>query len=184
MASTPLGNEDELRQKIASALGLPPVIEEPLDAEHRRRYGLTVGGQRLLLNLANPVHVVNVVPAYRLPNTRPWFLGLTNLRGALVPLYDLAGALDLPESPHDRRMLMVLGEGDEAAATLIDGPPRHVLVGENQTLDALPSLHPLVAPHALCAYRLGDGIWVELDWRALFDDLRERALGAAPGAAP
>jgi twitching motility protein PilI len=176
MASTPLGHDEDLRKKIATALGLPPGSEEAPAPDHRRRYGLTIGGQRFLLDLSHHVHVVDVPPAYRLPNTRAWFLGIVNLRGSLVPLYDLAATFELPESRADRRMMLVVGEGDGAAGTIIDGPPRHVLVGENQEVADIPSLHPAALPHAQRGYRLADGVWVELDWEQLFASLRERAL--------
>jgi chemotaxis signal transduction protein len=176
MATTPFAQDDQLTERIATALGLPPGAGAGLTSDSGRRYGLTIGGQRFLLDLRNPVHVVDVLPSYRLPNTRAWCLGLVNLRGSLVPLFDLAACFELPEAPADRRMMLVLGEGDDAAATLIDGPPRHVLVGENQGGAQAPSLHPSVAPHATTAYRLNDGVWVEVDWQALFMDLRDMAL--------
>lgn len=176
MATTPVGQDDDLQKKIATALGMPALSEEDVDAESRRRYGLTVGGQRFLLDLSNHVHVVDIPPAYRLPNTRSWFLGVVNLRGSLVPLFDLAACFELPEAPADRRMMLVLGEGDAAAATIIDGPPRHVLVGENQESAQTPALHTIAMQHASTSYRLSDGIWVELDWLGLFLDLGTLAL--------
>ena len=181
MATTPIDQDEDLKQRLASALGLAPAGVDAPELDSRRRYGLSIGGQRFLLDLANPVHVVDVAPAYRLPNTRGWMLGVINLRGSLVPLYDLASCFELPPSPPDRSMMLVLGEGDDAVATVIDGPPRHMLAGENQELETIPALHSLVRPHAYAAYRLGDGVWVEVDWYALFADLRTRALLYPPG---
>ena len=176
MASTRLGQDDDLQKKIAAALGMPPGSEEQSATDHRRRYGLTIGGQRFLLDLSDHVHVVDVPRAFRLPNTRRWFLGVVNLRGSLVPLFDLAACFELPEAPADRRMMLVLGDGDDAAGTIIDGPPRHVLVGENQETAQAPVLHPIASSHATTAYRLSDGIWVELDWHGLFVEARARSL--------
>lgn len=176
MATTPIDQDEDLKQRLATALGLASVGTPVEELDGRRRYGLAIGGQRFLLDLKNSVHVVDEASAYRLPNTRSWMLGVVNLRGSLVPLYDLAGCFELPPSPADRRMILVLGDGDNAAASVIDGPPRHVLVDENQEVDQLPSLHDFVVPHASGAYRLADGVWVELDWYGLFCDLRERAL--------
>ena len=173
--------DEDLQQKIATALGIPPGGDEQNLTDHRRRYGLTIGGQRFLLDLADHVHVVDVPPAYRLPNTRSWFLGVANLRGSLVPLFDLASCFELPEAPADRRMMLVLGDGDDAAGTVIDGPPRHVLVSENQETAQTPSLHPVAAAHVTTTYRLSDGIWVELDWHDLFAQVSSMSLiGSQP----
>ena len=176
MASTPIGQDQDLQHKIAAALGITSQGDSRGEADHRRRYGLTIGGQRFLLDLRHHVHVVDVPRAYRLPNTHRWFLGVVNLRGSLVPLFDVAACLELPEAPADRRMMLVLGEGDDAAATVIDGPPRHVLVSENQEIAESPSLHRVAMSRATTAYRLSEGVWVELDWQGLFTDLSALAL--------
>ena len=168
-------HHDNLQERLANALGLPPggeVRHLGLD----RRYRLGVGGQRFLLDLSLAVHVIDVPVSYRLPNTRPWFLGIVNLRGALVPLYDLAAFLELPAPPEGERMMLVVGDGDEGAATIIDAPPTHVSVSDELRADELPSLDPLIERHARVAYRLADGIWVELDWDALFQELKGLAV--------
>ena len=183
MSITPADHTQELQQKIASALGMPPNSDSQLDTDSRRRYGLTIGGQRFLLALRERIHVVNVPRAYRLPNTRSWCLGIANLRGSLIPLYDLASCFELPDAPADRRMMLVLGDGDDAAGTIIDGPPRHVLVSENQESTQVPILHATAMAHADTAYRLNDGIWVELDWRALFRALASHCVVGPPSAA-
>ena len=176
MATTPTFKDEQLEQRLASAFGVTTVPVDEVPVDHRRRYGLAIGGQRFLLELSQSVHVVAVASAHRLPNTHPWMLGLVNLRGSLVPLYDLAACFDLTPSPLDRRMMLVLGDGDDAAAAIIDGPPRHMLVGDNQRVEQMPILHEMLVPLALSAHRLSDGVWVALNWYELFRVLKDRSL--------
>ena len=134
---------------------------------------MQIGGQRLLLDGSGSVRVMDPPEMFRIPNTYAWCLGLANVRGALVPVYDLAEwqSLSLDESP---RMMLVVGDGDGVAATLVDGPPRHLLVPG--TRSAIPALSDGFATHAVEAYSMDDGIWTALDWEALFDRLRTLAV--------
>jgi twitching motility protein PilI len=139
----------------------------------RRRYGVVIGGQRLLLDGSGAVRVLEPGPLSRLPNTHDWFLGLANVRGNLVPVYDLARWQALPAA-NPGRMLLVVGTDDLAAATLIDDSPRSLSVPA--TACALPALSAGFAAHAEEAFTLDDGIWTELDWDALFAQTKAVAV--------
>jgi len=140
-----------------------------------RRYGVVVGGQRLLLAADGAVRVLEPPPVYRMPNTRAWFPGLANVRGSLVPVYDLAAWLDLPV-PETRRMLLVVGQGDASAGVLVDSSPRHLVIAADAPRQAAPAVPAALAEHALETYNLGDAAWTAIDWDALFGQLQRLAL--------
>jgi twitching motility protein PilI len=54
------------------------------------RLGLSCGGERWLIRLADAAEVVAVPTLARVPLTQPWFLGLANIRGNLFSVVDLA----------------------------------------------------------------------------------------------
>jgi len=54
------------------------------------RLGLACGGERFLIRLGDAAEVVAVPPIAKVPLTRPWFLGLANVRGNLYSVIDLA----------------------------------------------------------------------------------------------
>ena len=62
-----------------------------------RQLGVVIGTQCWLLNLKEAGEIVTVGTITRVPLTQPWFLGLTNLRGNLVSVVDLAHLMG--ESP-------------------------------------------------------------------------------------
>lgn len=139
----------------------------------RRRYGILIGGQRLLLGSRGAVRVIEPGPVSRLPNTHRWFFGLTNIRSSMVPVYDLARrqALTVPDTG---RMLLVLGVDTLATAVMIDRSPRNLLVPD--TNSDLPSLPESIAGHAKQAFTIDEQVWTELDWSALFDELKSAAV--------
>jgi twitching motility protein PilI len=52
--------------------------------------GLAMGGRRWLLDLTEAGEIVAPGPLTPVPLTRPWYLGLANVRGALLGVIDLA----------------------------------------------------------------------------------------------
>lgn len=52
--------------------------------------GVMIGTNRWLVNLQEAGEIVSVGTITRVPLTHPWFLGLTNIRGNLVSVVDLA----------------------------------------------------------------------------------------------
>jgi len=56
--------------------------------------GIEIGGVRYLLDLLEAGEIVPLPPIAAVPLTRPWYLGLANVRGALVGVVDLACYLD------------------------------------------------------------------------------------------
>ena len=52
--------------------------------------GVQTGAGRMLLDLTQAGEIVPVAPITEVPLTQPWFLGLSNIRGNLVGIIDLA----------------------------------------------------------------------------------------------
>jgi twitching motility protein PilI len=61
--------------------------------------GVSIGAERYLLDLTQAGEIVPVGALTAVPLTQPWYLGLTNIRGNLVGVIDLARYLGLGETP-------------------------------------------------------------------------------------
>ncbi len=88
------------------------------------RYGFRVGSVGLLCNEALYSEVVKSVFVFPIPNTPSWMLGLINLRGSLVPVFDLARYLQLELGNDGIEMLLVLDKGEHAVAVKIVEYPK------------------------------------------------------------
>jgi CheW-like domain len=62
-------------------------------------------------------------PVTRVPNTQPWLAAMMNLRGVLLPVFDLARWLDLPPISGQSLRALVFDATGEAAAVLCHGDP-------------------------------------------------------------
>lgn len=62
------------------------------DGPDRRnsRLGVIIGDHHCLIDLREASGIVNLMPITRVPLTRDWYLGLTNVNGSLIGVIDLA----------------------------------------------------------------------------------------------
>ncbi len=76
-------------------------------AAHARQLGVMIGQGRWLLNLQEAGEIVSVGTIAKVPLTQDWFLGLTNIRGNLISVVDLARFSGMPATPIDKESRIV-----------------------------------------------------------------------------
>lgn len=69
--------------------------------------GVMIGDSRWLLNLQEAGEIVSVGAVTKVPLTQPWFLGLTNIRGNLISVVDLAHFRGQRPTPIDKESRIV-----------------------------------------------------------------------------
>lgn len=152
--------------------------EDAAAPEALPRYGLRAGGFLLLADTHVSVQVVDVPRMCPFPNAPPGFRGVVNLRGMLVPVFDLGVLAD--DLPAERGKLAVVGDGSERAALLVAGMPGRMPAAELESV-APPAPAELPAPLARAlrgASRHGDERWLEVDYDILFHVLAEPVVAA------
>ncbi|MFZ1546304.1 MAG: chemotaxis protein CheW [Candidatus Nitrotoga sp.] len=70
--------------------------------------GFEVQNIKFLVPHAQVNEISEILPAFRLPNTGRWLLGLVNLHGNLVPVFDLASLVGGGCDTKSKTMLLVL----------------------------------------------------------------------------
>ena len=60
------------------------------------RLGIACAGEQWLIRLADAGEVIAVPPMASVPMTKPWYLGIANIRGNLYGVIDFAGFLGRP----------------------------------------------------------------------------------------
>src|SRR6187399_3585251 len=118
------------------SLGLPPLSAElaalgaqgPIEVNPNDivRQAFRIGHMRLLAPFAIASELTEMPPVYPLPRMPANLLGLVNLHGRILPLFDLAPLLETEHLPREKRMLLVIGHGNNAAGIVIDGLPRRM----------------------------------------------------------
>lgn len=149
------------------------------DATGASWVAVRVAGQPCLLPLQQAGEIFPAAPLQGLPYTRPWFLGVANLRGELFSVVDLAGYLQavqpagdaaVPSAcpPDESGWFVTLHPSFEVRSALrVDG-----LEGLRSATDLGPALlapssretSPALAPWVSAAHADADGsTWLVLD---------------------
>jgi twitching motility protein PilI len=151
--------------------GLP----EPADSTARvQRYGFRIGACRFVHDPSLAVELIELPRCYDLPNSSAWFSGLVNLRGNLVPVFDLNSLLGITSPAGNRQMLLVIGSGESVAALVIDGTPDHISIDAGSRIDN-PQHVPEVLQECLRgAYEYAGEVWYQLNYEGLFESLAQR----------
>jgi twitching motility protein PilI len=164
---------------FANSLGLPPLPPElaalaapatPENPNEVVRQAFRVGHMRLLAPFAKASELTEMPNVYPLPRMPANLLGLVNLHGRIMPLFDLAALLETEHLPREKRMLLVIGHGNDAAGIVIDGLPRRMAFApESRILP--PALPEGPAAAIVATYLAGDDVWFEFDYAQLLDQL-------------
>jgi chemotaxis signal transduction protein len=150
-----------------AAISTGPVEENPNDIV---RQAFRIGHMRLLAPFATASELVEMPNVFPLPRMPANLLGLVNLHGRIVPLFDLAPIFETQHLPREKRMLLVIGHGDAAAGIVIDGLPRRmVFQPENETLT--PALSAAATTAVVATYMQGSDAWFEFNYAQLLDQL-------------
>ena len=152
-----------------AALAGAPVGVEPNPNEIVRQ-AFRIGQMHLLAPFdvsSEQVEMPNVFPLPRMPAN---LLGLVNLHGRIVPLFDLANLFETEHMPREKRMLLVIGHGNDAAGIVIDGLPRRMaFLPEAKIIP--PALPAAAAGAVIDCYAAGNDAWYEFDYTQLLDQL-------------
>ena len=134
------------------------------------RQAFRIGHMRLLAPFATASELVEMPNVYPLPRMPANLLGLVNLHGRIVPLFDLAALFETDHLPREKRMLLVIGHGNDAAGIVIDGLPRRMAFAPEAQIVA-PALPAGVADAVRAAWAVGNDTWFEFDYAQLLDQL-------------
>ena len=89
-------------------LAVPPCRPRPRRRSSRRGSGLACGGDRWLMRLADAGEVVTMPEIVPVPLTRPWYLGVSNIRGNLYSVIDFGRFLGRESQPGAGQARLVL----------------------------------------------------------------------------
>lgn len=149
-------------------------------SEQAQRYGFQLGKLGLLLQAGVASEVVEQPSIYPIPNAPDACRGLINLRGTLVPVYEIGQALGhIPtvRSEQNKSALLILGRGDDMVGLLIDSLPVPIPVALHQPLAPPEHLPSVLHAHAGPCYRIDDRLWIEFDYQGFITGV----LASSPG---
>lgn len=168
--------EDRISLTNALASALATGSDSPVANQIKNRtrcYGFSVDNLNLLAPLGLYCELLTGNPISPLPNSPDHFLGLTNVRGNLVPVYQLEPLLDL--TPLKSFYTLIFGHPANAAGLVIRKKPQPVDVTdlqENTVTETMPGILKKVISRS---YTVGEREWHVINNVVLFKQLASAA---------
>ena len=132
------------------------------------RYGFKIDSIGLLISPDALCEVKKNFIVYPVPKTKRWFQGLINLRGNLIPVYDLSIMLGTSDVPTKHENLLIIDKGQDSVGILIDGIPQHCDTNNWVQLSQIPELPSGLSECVDIAYTNNDTFWLEFDHSKFF----------------
>lgn len=138
------------------------------------RYGVQVGGIGILVPENTVSEVLDRSEIFSLPNTASWVEGLINLRGNVVPIFNLHSLFGTAPVVGARQMLLIMDKGENTLGVAIDGLPAPT--PDIVQMDQRPELPEMLKNFTASAFEHGEHVWLQVDLRGLIKSLsREMA---------
>jgi twitching motility protein PilI len=157
----------------AAAAQAAAASASPVRAATSQRQGFRIGSVHLMVRYEDGSELAEVPGVCRLPHSPAWFLGMTNLHGGLVPVFDLARKWGTQHDAALSPMVLVLGHGEQRAGVVIDGLPRRLKPTSEDRLE--DANEPAALAGCVGDVHRIEGIdWIDLNCAALLERLQQQ----------
>lgn len=166
-----------LQELAAAVQTAAPVL--PAQREIRDTWsgiGFSILGHRFVAPLGEVVEMLPVPDSTRLPGTQGWVMGLANVRGRLLPLFDLESFFGTKLSANrNRHRVLVIELGDLYAGLVVSDVYGMQAIPEDIELDSVGSVDEelnIIAPYSKGAFAKEGLRWTTFSPYSLIRDPR------------
>lgn len=140
-----------------NALGLPQQVDL---RQSWSGIGFRIGEVRLVAPFGEVSEVLALPDMTRVPNARPWVLGLSNVRGTLMPILDLGMFIEGKKTViNSRTRMMIVSQQGVMAGLVVDEVfgLRHFY--EEEQTDVFPQISQQLMDYLGGAYQQNELYW-------------------------
>ena len=155
---TPIALLRDIESKVRhQAAGLP---EQEEIIETWSGVGFRLGEHYFVSPMSEVTEILRV-PAYtRLPNVKTWVLGVSNIRGRLIPIIDLNAFFSYDsKAPIRNRRILVVEQEEQSDGLVVDSVEGMQYFPVENFKDSVPDLPEHIKPFVTGYYQKDDRIW-------------------------
>ena len=138
-----------------------------------RRYSFVVENVGFLIQENTVCEVVIDFKLFAIPNTSSWMRGWVNVRGNLVPVYDMSGLLGFDKEIRHYNKLLIIDKGMDAIGVLIDKLPQSYDVSEWEKSSDLIDLPGTLSDFTSQSYFSNNIIWLDFNYKDYFLSIKK-----------
>jgi twitching motility protein PilI len=165
---TPIVLLRELESRVRStAVGLP---EQEEITETFSGIGFRIGEHYFVSPMSEVTELLRVPAFTRLPNVKSWVLGVSNIRGRLIPIIDLNAFFSYESSePIRTRRILVIEQNEQSDGLVVDGVEGMQYFQADTFDNNVPELPDDLKPFVLGHFIKDKRIWSRFSMKALSD---------------
>lgn len=166
---TPISLLRELESKVrSSAVGLP---EQEEVVQTWSGIGFRIGEHRFVSPMSEVTELLRVPAFTRLPNVKSWILGVSNIRGRLIPIIDLCEFFSIDaDSPLRSRRVLVIEQNEQPDGLVVEGVEGMQYFDAGSFNDDVPSLPEALKPYVIGHFKKDGRVWLRFSMKALSDN--------------
>ena len=130
-----------------------------------RLYGLKVGSMNLIIDEATSCEIVEENYIHFVPLSAEWLVGVSNIRGDVVPIIDLEKLVNCDSTSVEckNNTLAIIGKGENSIGIELDNLPVQLEFNESQKIFDYSNQAERIQPFIQFAYLHDDDIWLCID---------------------
>jgi purine-binding chemotaxis protein CheW len=106
--------------------------------QERQLVVFTLGTEQYALPIQSVHEIIRYVTPRAVASRQDWVKGVINLRGRIIPIYDLGAHLGVGSTPDADSRIVILDTGSETLGVIVDGVDEVLTVSEQQ-LERVPT---------------------------------------------
>ena len=133
--------------------------------------GFRIGNVRLVAPFGEISDLLSLPTLTKVPNARPWVMGLANIRGTLLPILDLGMFIEGSKTQiYPRTRLMVVNQKGVMAGVVVDEVFGLRYFYEEQQTDMFPQISKQLVSYLGGAYQQDEIYWGVFSMSHLCED--------------
>ena len=138
-----------------------------------RLYGFKVGNLNLIIDEATSCEIVEENHIHFVPLSAEWLVGVSNIRGDVVPIIDLEKLIngDSTKVGYKNYKLAIIGKGEDSIGIELDDLPVQLELNESQEIFDYSNQAKHIQRFIQFAYLHNDDTWLCIDFPSLIQSI-------------
>lgn len=146
----------------------------PTQDESVIRYGFKFENIGFIIGDGILSEIINDYTIYPMPKCSSWLSGLANVRGNLVPVYDLQKLFGLKSEDKNYSHLLIIDQGSDAIGVLIECLPQPLDISDWKPSSHRPEFSMSISGFVNAVYLIDAVAWIDFDHLEFFKSIREK----------
>jgi len=167
-----LKENEKLIEKLEAAYKTAP--ENNTASQSNQLYGIKFNTLHILIDKNTPSELVEDNTVFPIPLAADWILGVTNIRGDIIPIIDLEIIIsgEITNYNVNSSNIMIIGKGEDAIGLLLKQLPILVSVSNDEKLNDYSNLPESIPEFVEYAYTHDECIWACINFPLFIQSLK------------